>query len=66
MTKRKRKVDLNYSVSLKNIILLQHNHIKKQKKSPTIAEISAITGDTEEHILESMELGKSDPNNVSH
>ncbi|MFC0558143.1 hypothetical protein [Halalkalibacter alkalisediminis] len=66
MTKRKLKVASNYSALLESILLLQHSHVKEQKKSPTIAEISAITGDTEEHILESMELGRPEPYKITH
>ncbi|WP_227935021.1 hypothetical protein [Alkalihalobacillus deserti] len=66
MTTKKLKVHSNYSALFENIILLQHNHVKQQKKSPTIAEISALTGDSEEHILECLELGRTDPTEVVH
>jgi hypothetical protein len=39
---------------------------KAKSKSPTIAEISAIVGDSEEHILECIELGKPDSFNILH
>jgi DNA-directed RNA polymerase specialized sigma subunit len=57
MDAKKLKAPLSYSALYNQISLIQ-DQLKKQKKSPTIAELSAIIGDTEEHILESMELGK--------
>lgn len=49
----------SFYLSFKQIQFIQRIARKKHKKSPTIAEIAAITGDSEEYILESMEFGQA-------
>ncbi|MCM3761581.1 hypothetical protein M3212_12370 [Alkalihalobacillus oceani] len=51
----------SFYLSFKQIQFVQRIARKKHKKSPTIAEIAAITGDSEEYILESMEFGQASP-----
>ncbi|WP_332691150.1 hypothetical protein [Halalkalibacter lacteus] len=66
MKTRKQNDQSNYSALFEHILLLENNARKEKRKSPTIAEISAITGDSEEHILECMELGKPNDFNILH
>ncbi|MCM3714929.1 hypothetical protein [Halalkalibacter oceani] len=60
----KQKQESLYSSSFKQIQFIQRLARKKHKKSPTIAEIAAITGDSEEYILESMEYGQPNLANI--
>ncbi|GAE30778.1 hypothetical protein [Halalkalibacter hemicellulosilyticus] len=48
----------SYNHLFQQVYQIQTHSASKQKKSPTIAELAAIVGDTEEHILECLEFGK--------
>ncbi|MFC0473564.1 hypothetical protein ACFFHM_24415 [Halalkalibacter kiskunsagensis] len=66
MKHKKRKDYLHYSALFDHILLLENISRKEKGKSPTIAEVSAIVGDSEEHILECMELGRPDAYKTLH
>ncbi len=55
----KQKPEFLYCASFQHIKAIQRSAREEQRKSPTIAEIATIVGDTEEHILESIEFGQS-------
>lgn len=59
MQTSKQRQELHHSASMEHIKAIQRSAYKERRKSPTIAEIAAITGHTEEYILESMEFGQS-------
>ncbi|TWI57872.1 hypothetical protein [Halalkalibacter nanhaiisediminis] len=58
MQTSKQKQELHHTASMEHIKAIQRLAHIERRKSPTIAEIAAITGLTEEHILESMEFGQ--------
>ena len=59
MKSSKQKHELLYFALFQHVKAIQRRARKEKRKSPTIAEIAASVGDSEEHILESMEFGQT-------
>ncbi|ADC50910.1 sigmaB [Alkalihalophilus pseudofirmus OF4] len=61
MTHYQLKCDQRYADVFDRIVVLLHAYKKEHAKSPTIAQIASIIGDSEEMVLESIEFGRYSP-----
>ncbi|KHF41795.1 hypothetical protein [Halalkalibacter okhensis] len=65
MKKKNSNNQSRHSDLLQNILLLENITRREKRRSPTIAELATLVGDSEEHILECLELGRStSPTNI--
>ncbi|WP_368504691.1 hypothetical protein AB3N04_03180 [Alkalihalophilus sp. As8PL] len=58
MTHYQLKCDQRYADVFDRIVVILHDYRKENFRSPTIAQIASMIGDTEEMVLESLEFGK--------
>ncbi|MDV2683249.1 hypothetical protein RYX56_02565 [Alkalihalophilus lindianensis] len=58
MTHYQLKCDQRYADVFDRIVVILHDYRKENFRSPTIAQIASMIGDTEEVVLESLEFGK--------